>query len=211
MREMRGCGAECAIKLDMFRCIREVVLASDDMRDFHFDVVDYIDEMKNPRAVGPADRHIGMGAWICKIEIDFATDDVIDHHVLTRRAKTECARVFENMAGVLKLFQILLVNIRSFALQIWSEISAHMRTFIPIEAEPAQSFINRGGGFFSIARSIGVLDAQNEFAVVMSREEPIEKGRTRAADVEIAGGRGDEADTDFGIHCTTSLSTDQRR
>src|SRR5438094_2236281 len=145
-----------------------------------------------------------MGSWICEIEIDFAADDVIDRHVLTRRAKTECARVFENMAGVLKLFQILLVNIRSFALQIWSEISAHMRTFIPIEAEPAQCFINRGGGFFSIARSIGVLDAQNEFAAVMSREEPIEKGCTCAADVEIASGRGGETDADFGIHAETN-------
>src|SRR2546429_1665211 len=200
MREMRGCGAECAIKLDMFRCIRKMVLAPDDMRDFHFDVVDHIYEVKNPRAVRPADRHIGMGSWICEIEIDFAADDVIDHQVLTLRAKTDGARVFENMAGVLKLFQILLVNIRSFALQIWSEISAHMRTFIPIEAEPAQSFINRGGGFFSIARSIGVLDAQNEFAVVMSREEPIEKGGARAADVEIASGRRGEADADFGSH-----------
>src|SRR5437773_12510609 len=141
-----------------------------------------------------------MGSWICEIEIDLGADDVSDRHVLTRRAKAECARVFENMAGVLKLFQILLVNIRSFALQIWSEISAHMRTFIPIETEPAQSFIDRGSGFFGIARSIGVLDAQNEFAVVMSREEPIEKSGARAADVEIASGRRGEADADFGSH-----------
>src|SRR5438046_4731366 len=211
MRELRGFRAECAIKLDMFWCIRKMVLASDDMRDFHFDVVDHIDEVKNPRAVGPADRHIGMGAWICEIKIDFAADDVIDHHVLTRRAKTERACVFENMAGVLKLFQIPLVNIRSLALQIRSEISAGMRTFIPIETEPAQSIIDRGSGFFGIARSIDVLDAQNEFAVVMAREEPIEKSRTCAADVEIASGRGGKADADAGIHCTTSLSTDQRR
>src|SRR5207244_4115269 len=200
MREMRGCGAECAIKLDMFWCIRKMVLAPDDMRDFHFDVVDHIDEVKNPRAVGPAYRHIGMGAWICEIEIDFAADDVIDRHVLTRRTKTERARIFKNVARILKLFQIPLVNIRSFALQIRSEISAGMRTFIPVEAEPAQSFINRRGGFFGIARSIGVLDAQNEFAVVMSREEPIEKGRTGAADVEIASGRGGKTDADSGSH-----------
>src|SRR4029453_2563191 len=94
-------------------------------------------EEKKPRAVGPADRHIGMGAWICEIEIDFAADDVIDQNVLTRRAKTKRARIFENVAAILKLFQIPLVNIGSFALQIRSEISAHMRTFIPIEAEPA--------------------------------------------------------------------------
>src|SRR5438094_2095593 len=145
-----------------------------------------------------------MGPRICEIEVDFAADDVIEHHVLTRRAKAERARIFKNVARTLKLFQIPLVNIRSFALQIWSEISAHMRTFIPVEAEPAQSFINRRGGFFGIARSIGVLDAQNEFAVVMSREEPIEKGRARPADVEIASGRGGEADADFGSHAETN-------
>src|SRR5436190_22981375 len=106
MREMRGCGAECAIKLDMFRCIREMVLAPDDMRDFHFDVVDHIDEVKNSRAVGPTDRHIGMVAWICEIEIDFAADDVIDYHVLTLRAKTERACAFENIASVVNLYPI---------------------------------------------------------------------------------------------------------
>src|SRR5205823_3569372 len=204
MREMWGFRAECAIKLDMFRCIREMVLAADDMRDFHLDVVDHIDKVKNPRAVGSADRHIGMGPRICEIEVDFAADDVIEHRVLTRRAKAERARIFKNVARTPKLFQIPLVNIRSFALQIRSEISAGMRAFIPIETEPAQPFINRGGGFFSIARSIGVLDAQNEFAAVMSREEPIEKGCTCAADVEIASGRGGETDADFGIHAETN-------
>src|SRR4030095_4759608 len=188
MREMRGCGAECAIKFDMFRCIRKMVLAPDDMRDFHFDVVDHIHEVKNPRAVGAADRHIGMGAWICEIEIDFAADEVIDHHVLTRRAKTERARIFENVATILKFLQIAFVNLRSLALQIRSHISNGVTTLVPIEAKPAQSFIDRSGGLFGVACSVGVLDAQNEFAAMMSREEPIKKRRARTADMEVTSG-----------------------
>ena len=44
--------------------------------------------------------------------------------------------------------------------------------------------------------TIGVLDAQDEDAAVPPREEPVEQRRARAADVEIAGGRGCEADSD---------------
>src|SRR6266478_9927359 len=142
--------------------------------------------MKNPRAVGPADRHVGMRARIRKIEIDFPADDVIDKHMLAWRSESQCPRVFENVPAFLKLLQIAFVNLRSLALQIRSQFSAGVWTLIPIEAEPAQSFINRSCGLFGVACSIGVLDAQNEFAAVMSREEPIKQRGSCAADVEIA-------------------------
>src|SRR4030095_11633611 len=104
------------------------------------------------------------------------------------------------MAAVLKLLQVALVNICAVTLQIRAEISADMRTFVPIEAEPLQTLVNRCGGFFSVASPVGVLDAQNEFAAVMPGEEPIEQCGARAADMQIArGGRG-ETDTGFGIH-----------
>src|SRR6266513_3164074 len=173
MREMRPYRAKRAIKLDMFRCVRKMVFTANDVRNLHLDVVDHIYEMKNPRAVGPPDRHVGMRARICKIKIDFPADDVIDKHMLARRSESQCPRIFENVPAILKLLQIAFVNLRSLALQIRSQISAGVWTLVPIEAEPAQSFINRSCGFFGVACSIGVFNAQNEFAAVMSCKKPI--------------------------------------
>src|SRR5205823_10137017 len=156
--------------------------------------------MKNPRAVGPPDRHVGMRARIRKIEIDFPADDVIDKHMLAWRSESQRPHIFENASTLLKFLQIAFVNLRSLALQIRSQIAAHMRTLVPIKTEPLQPFVNRRHRFLGVARPVGVLDAQNEFAAMMSCEQPIKKRRSRAANMEITSRRRSETDTDFGIH-----------
>jgi hypothetical protein len=68
---------------------------------------------------------------------------------------------------------------------------------LPIELEPPEAvedFLDRVGGR---AGAIGVLDAEVEGAAVMARLEPVEQRRAGAADVEIAGGRGGEANDWF--------------
>src|SRR6266700_8268920 len=120
-----------------------------------------------------------MCSRISEIEIDLAADQIIQNHMLARRTKSQSTLIFEDMAGVLKCFQVAFVKFCPLALQIGSEISSDMRAFVPIEAEPFQSLINCCHGFLGIARPVGVLDAQNELAAVMSREQPIEKRRAR--------------------------------
>src|SRR5437588_13075736 len=126
--------------------------------------------MKNPRAVGPPDRHVGMRARIRKIEIDFPADDVIDKHVLAWRSESQRPRIFENASTLLKFLQIAFVNLRSLALQIRSKISAHIRTLVPITTEPLQPFVNRRHRFLGVARPCGVLDAQLGFLPTRSDE-----------------------------------------
>src|SRR5437016_4811061 len=111
-----------------------------------------------------------MCPGIRKIKIDFAADNVIDKHVFARRPETQCARIFENMTAVLKLLEVALVNICALTLQIRAEISANVRTLIPIETEPLQTFVNRCGGFFGAASPVRVRDAQNDIAAVMPGE-----------------------------------------
>ena len=41
---------------------------------------------------------------------------------------------------------------------------------------------------------VGIFDAQDERAAVAAGEQPVEKGRSGATDVEVAGGRGREPD-----------------
>ena len=83
-------------------------------------------------------------------------------------------------------------------MKIRAEISADVRTFVPIQPEPTQAVINRGRSFFGVARFIGVFDAQNKCAAVMPREKPVEKRRARAADVQITSRRWSKTNTNSG-------------
>ena len=84
MREVRWRRAERAIELDVFRCIREMIFTPDDVADLHLDVVDDVDEVENPRAVRPANRHVRMRLAIRKVEVDAAAHNVINNDVLAR-------------------------------------------------------------------------------------------------------------------------------
>ena len=48
MRVARWFDAKSTKKLDVFRCIRKMIFAANDVRNFHLHVVDHVDEMKNP-------------------------------------------------------------------------------------------------------------------------------------------------------------------
>src|SRR5438128_1575882 len=91
---------------------------------FHFvNVIDDI-EMKNPRAVGAAHRHVGMRTGIRKIEIDFPADEIVHDHMFARRSESQSSLVFKNVAGVLKFFQVTLVNLVALTLKIWTKVAA---------------------------------------------------------------------------------------
>ena len=55
-------------------------------------------------------------------------------------------------------------------------------------AEPCEILKDRRFIFRLAALGIGVIDAQEELAVMLLREQPVEHGRPRIADVEQAGG-----------------------
>ena len=95
MREARRFRPERAVKLDVLGRIREMIFAPDDVADFHLEVVDHIDEVKNPRAIRPADRHVRDAFRDSSGQIDPPADDVIDHDMLARRTKTDRALLFE--------------------------------------------------------------------------------------------------------------------
>src|SRR5204863_3582438 len=97
-----------------------------------------------------------MRSGIGKIEIDFPANEMVHDHVYARRTKTKRALVFENVAGVLKFFQITLVNISALTLKVGTHISADMRAFVPIDSEPFKPLINRGRGFFGVALEVSV-------------------------------------------------------
>ena len=64
---------------------------------------------------------------------------------------------------------------------------------IVLEVEPIQPVDQRFDRLGRRARAIGVLDPQQVLAAHPPRIEPVEKSRSRAADMEVACGRGGEA------------------
>ena len=71
------------------------------------------------------------------------------------------------------------------------------RLAVPIEAQPFEPVENRVHRLLRRTFAVGVLDAQQEFAVAVLGEEPVEQRRARAADMQEAGRRRCEAGYDF--------------
>ena len=65
-------------------------------------------------------------------------------------------------------------------------------TFIPIETQPAKSSQDGLGMLRVGSVAVGILDAEDEHASMVPREQPVEEGGAGAADMEVARGRGSE-------------------
>src|SRR5437763_1414602 len=88
-----------------------------------------------------------------------------------------------------------LVDFGALALEIGPEISSNVWSFIPIQSEPSQTFVDCRRGFFGITRTIGILDPQNECAAVISGNKPVEQRGAGSADAPITPGRRNTAGT----------------
>ena len=70
------------------------------------------------------------------------------------------------------------------------------RPLVPVEAEPAEALQDRLGGALDEPRLIGVLDADDEGAAAVPREEPVEERGADVPHVRNARGAGGVADAD---------------
>lgn len=101
--------------------------------------------------------------------------------------------VLIDAVGCDEFFEPGVVDGDAFALEVGAEVSAFFGAFIPIEAEPVQAVEDSLACFVGVSCFVGVFDAEDEGAAVFSCEEPVEERGSRAADVEVAGGRWCEA------------------
>src|SRR4029078_9932954 len=68
---------------------------------------------------------------------------------------------------------------------------------VPVEAKPLESLEDSARAFVGAARAIGVLDAKQEGAAVLPCEQPVVKRGARNADVQVAGWRWCESNTQW--------------
>ncbi len=89
-------------------------------------------------------------------------------------------------------------------------IAGRRRPLVPVEAEPPERVDDELDVLVGRARAVGVLDAQDEDAAVVAREQPVEQRRAGAADVQVAGRARREPYAHLPAHrprttCTTSV------
>src|SRR5205823_2379022 len=73
------------------------------------------------------------------------------------------------------------------------ELERHLA--VPVETEPAQRLLDLVGRLRHLAARVRVLDPEQKLAALMAREQPVEKRRVDAADVQEAGRTRREADS----------------
>src|SRR5262249_39427136 len=96
------------------------------------------------------------------------------------------------LSGVIPVSKILVdqgLNSLMVAFEFLRLIVGTMRTtdfgaFIPIKTQPAKAVQNGLQRLLDIPLLIGVIDAQNELAAMLLGKEPIEEGRSDAANMQ---------------------------
>ena len=89
-----------------------------------------------------------------------------------------------------------MVDVETLHLLVGAERAADVGTLVPVEPEPLHGAKDYLGVLLGGAGRVGVVDSQDEGAVVRAGEGPVVDRGARAADVQLARGRGREADAD---------------
>ena len=165
--------------------IGQVVFATDDVGDLHFDVIDDIDEVKDVGAVWPTDGLVGL---LGGCEMHVSTNEVSDGDGLAAELETN-GSIFLGVGATcgFESREVGVIDALTLTLKIGAKITTDFRALIPVDPQPAQSIKDRLTSRFGVARFVGVLNAEDEFAAAIPRIEPVEQGSAGTADVEVTG------------------------
>ena len=99
---------------------------------------------------------------------------------------------------------MLAIYIAALALLVGAVRATFAHAFVDAYTEPGEGFVYIVLGAWHEALRVGVFDAENHLAAVLTGKEVIIEGRAYTADVEGACGRGGEAYAHFTFclrHC----------
>ena len=217
--------AHRADDLELAEGVVEMIVAADDMGHAHVVIVDDDGQHVGRRAVGAQQDHVvELGVLDRDLALHRVLDDRLPGlrrleahdrlHVgggLLRVAVAPAAVVAHRLAGGLLRSPHLIEFLRRGIAVIGMALGQHLvrdlgmaggareligDLAVPRQAEPGEPIQDRRDRRLGRARAVGVLDAQQVLAAVMLGEEPVEQGRSGAADMQVAGGRGGEAGND---------------
>jgi len=180
----RQVGSERPQDLDLLGRVRDVVGAAQDVRDPVLDVLDRRGEVVGRPAVG-AQEHEVLDRLVR--DLDAAEHDVVPGgRALVGHAEADRSLVFVGQARLDELVCEL-----AAALHV---VELERNRAVPVQPEPAQRLLDLLGRLEDLARSVRVLDPEQELAALVARKEPVEERRADVADVEQPGGARSHAD-----------------
>ena len=226
MREHRRLPTQRAIEPGLTESVVEMIVAANDVGDFHVVVVDHHRKHVGGRAVGAQQHHVvELGVVHRHLPLHRIRDHRLaverrleaDHWIAPRRrlgwvAVAPAPVIKAGAPGGERLHAHRLELLGRAPAAIGEALGKQLRgdlgvtrrarelvhrLAVPEELEPAQAVEDRLHRRLGRPRAVGVLDAQDEPAAVMAGIEPVEQRRAGAADVEESGGRGGET----GYHC----------
>src|SRR3989449_621517 len=235
-RHVRHLGDRVAERLvaeDLLRRVRQVVVAANHVRDPHRDVVHDDAEVVRGRAVR-ADEDPVVEPTV--VERDRAVDQVVhDRRARVRDPEAERPGIQAAVAAPPRVAESLLARLGGppLALQelgravavvgaargaqslgvvtvdrkpLGLAVARRRRPLVPVEAEPLEGLEDRGDVLVGRARTVGVLDPEDEGPAVVARVEPVEQRGARAPDVEVSRRARLEAHTDGAAHVRTTVN-----
>ena len=87
------------------------------------------------------------------------------------------------------------VQVQPLGLSIGSVRPADLRSFVPVQAKPAEILEHARLGLVRRALDVRIFDTKDESATGVSRHQPVEQRRAGVAHVQMTGGTGCEADS----------------
>src|ERR1700730_825125 len=101
----------------------------------------------------------------------------------------------------MKQIKVSLIDRISLTLKVWTILPADSRTFVPVEAKPAQPIENYLNRLVPLPALVGILNPEQKRSLVMTREQPVKESSPCASNVQEAGGRRREANPERRTHC----------
>ena len=85
------------------------------------------------------------------------------------------------VAGFQQTLRDVGVDVASFALPVWAVRTADVGAFVVVDAEPLHRIEELVVGLLGVTGGIGVFDAEDDLAVVVTGVRPVEQGGTHEA------------------------------
>src|SRR5438093_2619014 len=190
-----------------------MVVAANDVGDAHRDVVDDDTEIVRGRSVRADEDPV---VELAVLERDRPVDEIVHHRrALGRNPEPQRAGGEASLAAAAGIAERLAPLLGRLPLAVEKRgrtvavvgapggeeppgvlaiareplgltVARRRRPFVPVEPEPPEGVDDGDDVLVGRPRAVRVLDAQDEGAVVVAREEPVEERGARAADVEMA-------------------------
>jgi len=184
---------------DVLERVLHMVVAADDVRHALVDVVDDVRDVEDRRAVGADDREVrnvlGLLRHVALDDVVELDDALLRHPEHRHDARLAVARRLLDLVGVARGEQP--VDGLQMALDVLRLVEDLL---VPVETEPLHAVEEDGDGLGRGALEIRVLDAQQELAARVAREQPVVDGRADVADMHLARRRRRKANANVVVH-----------